>query len=164
MNSIWNELRDAFVDDHRKMTQGYERLLTAIDAGDFASASNMAVRLDELAGPHIEFEERFLYPTVKSIRGEAYVSNLYDEHAKIVRAISEIASLQPGASPTAQQAARWTTQLKHGLDHAASCGSLLSHLQVQSVEKQREYLQAIQRLRKGGTRWSELSDATKTQK
>ena len=47
-------------------------------------------------------------------------------------------------------------QSDHGLDHAAACGTLLSHLQTQSEEKQKEFLTALEDLRENGQRWSEL--------
>jgi len=156
MESTWQDLQKAFVDDHVAMTRGYESLMAAVKAGDFPLAAELAEHVDKIAGPHVEFEERFLYPTVQETRGESYVSRLYTEHDEIVRAIRELASLPPEASPSSEKVARWIEQLTEGLHHAASCGSLLSHLQVQSPEKQRSYLDAIHRLRKQGTRWSEL--------
>ena len=68
MMSSWERLQTAFVDDHQTMTRGYVDLLEAIQSRDFALASQTAARIDELAGPHIEFEEQCLYPEVTKNR------------------------------------------------------------------------------------------------
>lgn len=156
MTSTWNQLQTAFVDDHVAMTRGYRDLLEAVQAGDFGSASRIASTLDEIAGPHIEFEEQCLYPEVKESRGETYTTRLYDEHAEVLGAIVELQSLPEDARPTDERVAQWKEQLQHGLDHAAACGSLLSHLGAQSVEQQQARFDELIRFRRQGHRWSEL--------
>ncbi len=161
MTSIWEQLETAFVDDHRTMTRGYVELLAAIQSRDFASASQIAARLDELAGPHIEFEEQCLYPEVKKIRGDSYTSRLYEEHDEVLRALVELQALSPESTPQDDRVTLWAEQIQHGLDHAAACGSLLSHLQAQSTQQQQQYLESLDRLRKQGHRWSDLHCSTK---
>ncbi len=161
MSSTWERLRNAFVDDHRIMTRGYVDLLDAVQSRDFALASQIAAQIDELAGPHIEFEEQCLYPEVTKIRGDAYTSRLYDEHHEILRALVELKSLAPESTPDDSRVARWAEQIQHGLDHAAACGSLLSHLQAQSNRQQEQYLESLERFRNQGHRWSDLHCSTK---
>jgi hypothetical protein len=156
MTSIWEQLQTANVDDHRTMTQGYVELLEAIQSRDLASASRIAAELDELAGPHIEFEEQCLYPEVKKIRGDSYTSRLYDEHDEVLSALVEFKSLSPESTPDSGRVTRWAEQIQHGLDHAAACGSLLSHLQALSTPLQQQHLESLERLRKQGHRWSDL--------
>ena len=99
MTSIWEQLETAFVDDHRTMTRGYVELLAAIQSRDFASASRIAARLDELAGPRIGFEEQCLYPEVKKIRGDSYTSRLYEEHDEVLRALAATGAIARKHSP-----------------------------------------------------------------
>ncbi|TWU55884.1 hemerythrin domain-containing protein [Rubripirellula reticaptiva] len=161
MNTAWNELQTAFVNDHIAMTHGYRDLLEAVQSGDFESASRLASDLDKVAGPHIEFEETCLYPEVEESRGETYTARLYDEHAEILRAVVELQSLSDDAKPTKRRVKQWQEQLQHGLDHAAACGSLLSHLGTQSADQQQSLLNTLLLLRQQGRRWSELHPSLK---
>ena len=156
MTSPWKQLQTAFVEDHKTMTRGYRDLLAAIEAGEYVSATTLATKLDALAGPHIAFEEQYLYPEVSAIRGSRYASQLYGEHAETLSVLVQLQALPKDRRPTDDELARWTLGLKHGLDHAAACGTLLSHLQTQSEEKQKEFLTALEDLRENGQRWSEL--------
>ena len=164
MTSAWKQLQKTFLDDHRTMTRGYRDLLTAIELRDFAAAAQLAANLDELAGPHIEFEEQCLYPEIESIRGEAYASRLYGEHAEILRVLLELQALTAETPPTDDDVASWTEGLRHGLEHAAACGSLLSHLQAQSPEQLERSWESLKGLRKQRHRWSELQPSTNARK
>ena len=161
MTSTWDQLQAAFVDDHRAMTRGYRDLLEAVQSGDFVAATRIASTLDQRAGPHIEFEEQCLYPEVEESRGEMYTSRLYDEHAEVLSAIVELQSIPDDATPSKERTAHWAKQIQHGLDHAAACGSLLSHLQAQSAEQQQQFLEDLMRFRQQGHRWSELQNVVK---
>ena len=152
----WNELKRAFVHDHRVLTRGFRDLIAQLDAADYFVVAKLADQLDQLAGPHIEFEERYLYPAGGRIRGQDYAENLYDEHAEVIAAITELQELTDASEPSEQQLADWRSSLQHGLEHAAACGSLLSHLQVMPSEQQKEYLDAMQELRVQARRWSEF--------
>jgi hypothetical protein len=46
--------------------------------------------------------------------------------------------------------------LQTGLDHAVTCGTLLSHLTVLDEEQQRHLLCDLQRFRAEGPRWTQL--------
>lgn len=156
MTAIWDQLKKSFTDDHQAMIRGYRSLLGALNDGDFAAASRLSVQLDRSAGPHIEFEEQYLYPAVKASRGTAYVSKLYQEHRQVLAAITELRKLTAESIPSDEELAAWKQSLESGLEHAASCGTLLSHLEVLSEEQQRSYLDTIHRLRDEGHLWSEL--------
>lgn len=160
MASTWDQLQTAFVDDHRAMTRGYRDLIEAIRSGDYLSASSLAVKLDRVAGPHIEFEEHCLYPTVSDSRGAEYTDRLYDEHAEVLSAIVDLQTISEASPPpTKERVAQWERKLQHGLDHAAACGSLLSHLGALSEAQQRTFLNHLLQLRRDGRRWSELHRA-----
>ena len=51
--------------------------------------------------------------------------------------------------------------LKTGLDHAISCGTLLSHVTSLDQKRQDEMLARLLDLRRIGRRWSELSTSKK---
>ena len=90
MAASWQELERAFIDDHQELSRGYREIVEAIEQDDHELAANIATRLDQVAGPHIEFEEHCLYPEVARSRGEEYVERLYREHADTVETLTEI--------------------------------------------------------------------------
>ena len=50
-----------FRNDHRFVLRTLVDLRKAVEARDFASARQLVEALDTAAGPHMEFEERYLY-------------------------------------------------------------------------------------------------------
>ncbi|TWU50564.1 hypothetical protein Poly51_38560 [Rubripirellula tenax] len=156
MTHAWKQLQRAFVEDHRTLTQGYLRLLRLLDEGEFAKAAVEARRLDELAGPHIAFEEAFLYPKVGESRGEDYTGKLYAEHAQILDALIELRGLDADSDLSNEAAQSLKQRLQHGLDHAATCGTLLSHLKALPPDQQDQALHQLLDFRMRGTAWSQL--------
>ncbi len=154
MAASWQELERAFIDDHQELSRGYREIVEAIEQDDHELAANIATRLDQVAGPHIEFEEHCLYPEVARSRGEEYVERLYREHADTVETLTEIEQHDgPLDAPTKQ---RWLAGIQHGLDHAASCGTLLSHLSTLEPGRQKDLLDELNGYRKAARRWSQL--------
>ena len=60
----WPPLATAFVDDHKQLTRALKQLKDALGRHDLSEAKRIAEELDRAAGPHILFEEEFLYPEV----------------------------------------------------------------------------------------------------
>lgn len=156
MNENWSVLEQSFLEDHRLLTQGFQTLIDAIQRGDWAIAKNLALELDRRFGPHVEFQERFLYPIVEDHHGEAYTARLFDEHVAAARTLVRIQGIDPASPPTRKDREAIREGLQKGLDHAASCATLLSHLEVLSPEEQQRLRRRLDRLRVIGHRWSEL--------
>lgn len=155
--SGWKQLAQAFVDDHQTLTRGYSAAHQAVESGDLTSAKRIADELDQLAGSHIAFEERFLYPIVRTARGDTYASKLYHEHRLILKTLVE---LQAAASMDETHKSRWLAGLQEGLEHAATCGTLLSHLQTLPEAEQTQLLKDLRSLQQQPIRWSELEQST----
>jgi hypothetical protein len=155
MTSPWERLQRAFIDDHRAVTRGYRELIEHLQRQDLVAASHAASRLDTLAGPHIEFEEKYLYPQASAARGDRYLSRLYDEHEEILEVLVQIAGAaeQPADAETVEH---WVAQLRQALDHASACGTMLSELKALPESEQRKFLDGLMRLRQQGNRWSDL--------
>lgn len=153
INDLKN-LNSAFVEDHRTLIRGYRDAKEAVEKHDLATARTIAERLDQEAGAHIEFEERCLYPIVAAARGNEYASKLYHEHKGTLQTLVE---LQAASSMDDAARLRWLGGLQEGLEHAATCGTLLSHLETLPVERQKELLERLRSLRTEKRRWSELS-------
>lgn len=151
-----SSLKDAFIEDHQTLTRGLSRLVKLVEEESYEEASRVARELDEAAGPHIEFEEKSFYPEVRKTRGQAYVDNLYDEHRSGLEAVRTLSKLAAGKVPDASEREQLLVDLRRALDHAVSCGTLLSHVTALPDEEQEAFLAELERYRDLGHRWTEL--------
>ncbi|WP_197454992.1 hemerythrin domain-containing protein [Stieleria varia] len=156
IETSWTRLQKAFVDDHRQMTRGYQHLLDLLGNRDFPSAAREASRLDTVAGPHIEFEERYLYPEVERVRGDDCTITFDPEHAGVLSVIAELRVLPHDAAPKAESVAAWKQHLRSGINHASACGALLNELKDLPEDEQTALLTALMGLREKGSRWTEM--------
>jgi hypothetical protein len=154
-------LSEAFLEDHRHLTQGLSGILQALQADNLEEAIRMAEELDRVAGPHMEFEEEVLYPEVGKSRGPDYVSRLYREHQVALTAVKALINQQYQERLEPQLKEEILQSLQTGLDHAISCGTLLSHVTSLDQNRQNEMLTRLLDLRRIGHRWSELSPGKK---
>ncbi len=146
----------AFVEDHKKLTKGLRRLLRAVKGNEPRETLLAAQDLDAAAGPHIQFEEEYLYPHVREVRGDEMTRQLYDEHQTGQTAL-KTALQGDGKQPLdAELQARVLGQLETAMDHVIACGTLLSHVTTLDASRQEELLGKLLQLRKEGRRWSEL--------
>jgi hypothetical protein len=151
-------LEDAFVEDHRHLTEGFSRLLQLLEQDNIPAAIETAEEVDRLAGGHIEFEEHVLYPKVKETYGSEYVANLYDEHGIALQAIRALLAHKEDPQLSPGEREKLIQQVRTGLDHTISCGTLLSHLTVLDEAEQRELLSELLRFRQENKRWTELEE------
>ncbi len=151
-----NLLEDAFIEDHRTLTRGLSRLVKLVQEARYDEAVLVANEIDQAAGPHIEFEEKSFYPEVRKTRGREYVENLYDEHRSGLEAIRLLMKLEPGTVPAPEDRERLLFLLRRVLDHAVSCGTLLSHVTSLGDDEQQRFLAELERCRKVAHKWSEL--------
>ncbi len=152
-----SRLRDAFLDDHQKLTKGLSALVRLVESGEWQQAVQKAEELDRIAGPHIEFEEERFYPQVSRSRGKDYVDNLYDEHRSGREAIEALRASAGRTEVTDEERDRVLFHLRRALDHVVSCGTLLSHVTSLEDEEQEKLLSDLEGYRKAGHRWTELS-------
>jgi hypothetical protein len=153
-----SSLETAFVEDHRKLTRGLATLVELVERGDLREAAREARELDEVAGPHIEFEETRFYPEVARSRGKDYVAQLYDEHRSGREALGALEELPRDGDfeMTPEQRDRVLYHLRRALDHAVSCGTLLSHVTTLGESEQRGLLEDLEAFRRAAHRWTEL--------
>lgn len=151
-------LEQAFVGDHREMTQHFSRLLQALQNHDDSSAVQLADQLDQLAGPHIQFEEHYLYPEVARHRGEEYTRRLYEEHRAARQALRLLLEHKDTPHLTPEERSRLLELVQVGLDHAISCGTLASHLTALDPAHKAELLARLKQFRQESKRWCELGE------
>ncbi len=151
------ELREAFIEDHRRLTRGFSELLRAIQLNDLAAAHRAATELDQRAGPHIRFEESVLYPKVAESRGADFVRRLYEEHRIGADVLRRILAHGPTGALTLEQQSELARQAQTALDHAVSCGALLSHITTLDEAAQAEMLRILRRFQKDKQCWTEFA-------
>ena len=156
MANTWERLEKAFDEGHRSIIRGYRDLIGQLEQRNFVAASQAASRLDTIAGPHIEFEEKYLYSQITKSRGDTYMSQLYDERDEAMSALCQTLRLPHRPAPDDQTVTVWIEQLRRGMDHASACGTMLSELRSLPDEAQMKFLDGLTRLRESGSRWSEL--------
>jgi hypothetical protein len=147
-------LQQAFLEDHKVLTRGLATTLSALRQDDLEAATREADTLDQRAGPHIEFEERFFYPVVAQSRGAKFVEGLHREHDAGRNAIRTLLASHGTGTLSDDDRTLVLSQLREALDHAVSCGTLLSHVTTLAPERQQELLDHLLRLRREGPRWT----------
>ena len=161
----WNkpvDLVKTFMDEHRTFMRGLSAVLEQVKRDDLMAARNLADELDQMAGPHIQFEEEILYPEVGRARGQGLERQLRDEHSVIRNAIERLLDVDFAKADLPKLRAELEVALKTAVQHAESCGTLISHLKTLSPVNQQEAIRRLCELRDIGTRWTELYDKTNT--
>lgn len=150
------KLRKAFLDDHQRFARGIANLLHCVETGDAAAAAVAADEVDRVAGPHIEFEETALYPSLREVLGLAEIDRLYDEHDEGREAVAAVRR-RPATQPFADDERRaLIARLTTAQQHIATCGTLLSHLDRLADDHQQELLARLFALRGKARRWTSL--------
>lgn len=152
-----NKLQQEFVKDHQILTRGFSHIIDAIKDNKWADAVEAAHKLDRDGGPHIAFEESVLYPRVAQSRGDQTVQHLYDEHQTAIEAVQFLLNHPDERQISPEVKARLIDHLQTGLDHAVSCGGLLSYLTILDEQTQSELLKTLQQHRAEGKAMSELA-------
>ena len=150
-------LREAFLEDHRRFTRGLSALREALRDDDLAAAVEAARALDREVGAHIEFEERHYYPALVEPLGREFVTRLYAEHRLGRDALRSLLELRGG--PLGPKRKDEILEAIEGtMQHALSCGSLLSHLERLEDDAREELLRLLLELRASAHRWTELPE------
>jgi len=152
-HSHHSELGAAFLTDHRVLTRGIDAIHHAVVAKDLPKAQKLAEQLDQEVGPHIEFEERYLYPFLERSLGPDRVRDLCSEHRAGRAALR---TLLESAGAAESDLSQVEAQLKIMSDHALACGTLASHVEALDEEQRRELLAHLLELRSTPRRWTDL--------
>ncbi len=150
-----NRLVEAFEEDHRHLTRGLHQLLEAVRRGDVSAAREVAKEVDRVVGCHIDFEERVFYPQLLDHLGSEYVDRLYSEHDAGKEALRTLLA-EPAQSLAPVALEKIASDLEIALEHALSCGTLLSHLDGLPPEQLEVMADRLEEARELGRRWTEL--------
>ena len=102
----------------------------------------------------------FLYPEVARARGRDYIDRLYEEHRAGRDLLTRVLVLKSDSWRRLgdEEQARLLQQAEMMLDHAVSCGTLLSYLTTLDQTTQQEYFAALLALRQQPKRWTEIPE------
>lgn len=156
MSHIVTQLEREFALDHRNLTRGFAEIIAALRREDKEEAVRLALILNREGGAHIAFEESILYPKVAESRGKDYVAKLYNEHQIAIEALRDLIENSHQGPVSEAKMQELITKLQTGLEHAVSCGTLLSHLTVLDEKTQRQLLDELRRSRADGKSLLEL--------
>jgi hypothetical protein len=149
-------LAKAFLEDHRKMTRQMARLRDALRRDDLTAAVRLADELDQVAGPHIEFEETIYYPVLIEPLGKTFVKQLYREHDQGLKAVKALTRRKPNGKPfSPSERQRLLEQVQTALEHAGTCGTLVSYLASVDEKQQSTLLEQLEKTRSQQRRWTE---------
>ncbi len=152
-----SDLFEAFKEDHAVLGRGLYEIAKHLRGGAGAAAKAWGERVDREAGAHIAFEERFFYPTLRRLLGEAEADRLYYEHGRGLSVIKALAALREGAelSEAERRAMLQDAELMAG--HIAECGELFGALGRIPPEEQQMLYRELLALRAQAPRWTELA-------
>lgn len=156
MTTNLSPLHQAFLDDHRRMTRGLFRIRNALKADDLGLAVRTADEIDQLVGPHIQFEEEIYYPALRKTLGGGFVDQLYREHEIGRHAIQSLRDRQGRERLDDEERDTIVGEIDAMLEHALSCGTLLSHLEILTEEEKAKMLAQLHEFREHAQRWCEL--------
>ncbi len=150
-----NPLVVEFLHDHQQMSRLLYSITQLLKADKVEQAREQARELNELAGPHIAYEECELYPRLAQL-GEKRVSKelLVGQHHEVVDALEQ---LLKGNSFDEQSLKEIIDGFQTGLNHAEHCGSLISLMCRLDEQQQQESLEKLLQLRNEGKKWTDLS-------
>ncbi|MBK6285392.1 MAG: hemerythrin domain-containing protein [Draconibacterium sp.] len=80
MKDFFTEFRN----DHRQIRDLIMNLIRAFIQNDILKAEKLLFILNEIAGPHFQFEEEVLYPELIAVYGPEYINKLYIDHDLII--------------------------------------------------------------------------------
>jgi hemerythrin-like domain-containing protein len=156
MTAEQNPLTEAFVSDHRQITRRLSRLLKAVRDGDFEQSREIAVEVNRLAGPHIQFEEEFLYPHIARLLGRDYAVRLYEEHEAGRSVLKQLTRGDRATGFAAGEREALERLLGTAVEHAATCATLVSRMAEAPFNVQASMRAGLDRCRAAGLRWTEL--------
>ncbi len=150
-------LHDAFVDDHQRLIRGLGEIRRALHGRETSRAVRLARTLDQDVGPHVEFEESVFYPRLRPLLGAAFIDQLYAEHQVGQDTIRHLLKLDPEGELTQRECDALIAKIDSVLEHALSCGTLLSHLDALDAGQRETLLETLLTIRERRRKWTDLA-------
>ncbi len=120
MKDFYTEFRN----DHRKIRDLIMDLMAAFVQKDVVRADKLIEKLNAIAGPHFQFEEKTLYPELIPIYGLEYLEKLYVDHDLLIARIKEIKKLIKKNNLNEEDVDKGINLLRGLLPHLSDCEGL----------------------------------------
>jgi hypothetical protein len=162
VNAQPSDLFQAFREDHAVLGRGLYELSERLRGGDLPAAKARAERLDREAGAHVAFEERFFYPALRRLLGDAEVDRLYHEHGEGLAVIRALAALPRDGTLDEAERRKLLRQAELMEAHVAECGELFGAMGRIPPEEQAALHRELLALRRTAPRWTEIAARPET--
>ena len=136
MSARPSDLFEAFREDHTVLGNGLHEISKHLRGGDLLAAKACGERVEREADAHIAFEERFFYPVLRRLLGDAETDQLNREHDQGLLVIKSLAALPEGATLGESERKAMLQDLELMQAHVAECGELFGAMGRISVEEQ----------------------------
>jgi hypothetical protein len=143
-----------FLIDHQQFSRLLYEISKLLDEDKLDQARKRAIELNQVAGPHIAYEESELYSRLAAL-GEKSVTEefLVGEHHQVLQALKRLLAEE---ELTGDQLESVKAGFRSALKHAEHCGSLISLMARLDEQQQSDSLVKLLDLRKQGRNWTEL--------
>jgi len=152
-----SNLFEAFREDHAVLGRGLHELSEHLRTGDIAAAKACGDRVDRAAGAHIAFEEKFFYPALRRLLGDALADRLYQEHGEGLSVVKALAELPQGATPSDAERRGMLRAAEVMEAHVAECGELFGAMGRIPLEQQNALHRELLALREEAPRWTKIA-------
>jgi len=125
-------------------------LRKAVEARDVASARQLVEALDAAAGPHMEFEERYLYPSLIPLLGEERVKSLISDHQGAAEMLLKAKQVLSRRTLTNEDVEFLQEFVRSFLQHASDCEGTALLAEALSQEQIEQFGEQLITLRSTG--------------
>jgi len=139
-----------FRNDHRSVLRTLLEIRKAVEAGEYARALELVEALDNAAGPHMEFEERFLYPSLTPFIGEERVKALISDHKGAAEEVYRAKQVLSKGQLSDEDISFLRKFVQDFLQHASDCEGTALLAEALPEEKVKEFGEALVALRQTG--------------
>ena len=144
-----------FLKDHQQFSRLMFEIAKLLDDEQIDQARVRAKELNEVAGPHIAYEESELYTRLGELGVKSVTrQQLAEEHREVLDALK---MLLDDPAPNGKMVESIKQGFRSGLTHAEHCGSLMSLMAGLNEQQRSESLKKLIHLREHGRNWTELS-------
>lgn len=140
MKDFFTEFRN----DHRQIRDLIMNLIRAFIQNDILKAEKLLFILNEIAGPHFQFEEEVLYPELIPVYGPEYINKLYIDHDLVIARVIKLKELISKSKLSPEELDKGLRLLEGLFPHLTDCEGLsimvetLNEKTIQHITKNME--------------------------
>ncbi len=120
MKDFFTEFRN----DHRQIRDLIMNLIRAFIQKDLLKAEKLLFILNEIAGPHFQFEEEVLYPELIPVYGPKYINKLYIDHDLVIARVIKLKELISRSKLNPDEFDQGISLLERLFPHLTDCEGL----------------------------------------